>query len=114
MLLILVKQTSEGMNAERIPIVSSPQIRARNVNGQRLKGNLSLYSESLHDPVCEYLTEVLCIPDFLSVLRSETRSRVCTGCFIVKMDWNLYAGHVCDFLSGSICSVQLDAASVKK
>lgn len=32
---------------------------------------------------------------------------------IWKIDWNLYAGPVSDFLFGSICSVQFDLASVK-
>ncbi len=37
----------------------------------------------------------------------------CTECFILKIDRMFYAVPVSDFLPGSICSVQLDAASIK-
>lgn len=40
------------------------------------------------------------------------RCRVCTLCFILNIDWMLYAVPEFDFLSGSIRSVQLDTAAV--
>ena len=44
----------------------------------------------------------------------DIRSRVCMGCFILKIDRMLNAVSVSGFLPSSICSVLLDAASVKK
>lgn len=46
-------------------------------------------------------------------VRSETLSRVCTGYFILKTGQVFYAIPLSDFLSDSIFSVQLNAASVK-
>ena len=40
-------------------------------------------------------------------------SGVCTRCFILKIDWMLYAVSMSDFLSGLICPVQLDVAAVQ-
>lgn len=47
----------------------------------------------------------------LVCLRSETRSGLCTACFIVKIDRFLYV--VPDSLPDSICSAQLGGASFK-
>lgn len=48
----------------------------------------------------------------VSVLKIKMQSRVCTH-FILKIDQILYTVPVSDFLPKSICSVQLDAASVE-
>lgn len=42
----------------------------------------------------------------LSILRSESRSWVCTDCFIFKIGRIIYVVPAADFLADSICSVQ--------
>ena len=59
--------------------------------------------------LCPVLRVFLIISDSV-VLRTD---RLCTGCFILKIDWIHSASVPSGFLSGFICSVQLDADAAR-